>query len=58
MDFQPKNDGPDGGNSDQPMFDSFGGQGMAVASPFSSDIPPPPVLMPVPGAGWVGFIDK
>lgn len=49
MDFQSSNDGPVGGNPDERMFDSYSGQGMHVA-PFSSDIPPP-VLMPVPGAG-------
>lgn len=36
------------GDDDQ-MYDSFGGQGLHA--PFPSDIPPPPVLMPVPGAG-------
>lgn len=50
--FQSKNDGPDGGNLDESMLDSFGGQGLHVAPPFPSDIPPPPVLMPVPGAGY------
>ena len=49
-DFPSNNDGPDRGNRDDPMFDAFGGQGMHVAAPFSSDIAPP-VLMPVPGAG-------
>ncbi|KAL6527877.1 hypothetical protein OROMI_029688 [Orobanche minor] len=39
-------------NPDEAMFDSFGGQGIPVAT-FSSDIPPP-VLMPVPGAGPLG----
>ncbi|GMI88927.1 SERRATE [Hibiscus trionum] len=53
-DFPSSNDGPDGGNNDDPMFDAFGGQGMHVAAPFSSDIAPPPVLMPVPGAGPLG----
>ncbi|TQD76572.1 hypothetical protein C1H46_037902 [Malus baccata] len=52
--FQPNNDGPDGGNPDDPMFENFGGQGMRVGPPFPSDIPPPPVLMPVPGAGPLG----
>lgn len=42
-------DGASGNNPDEPMFDSFGGQGIPVAA-FPSDIPPP-VLMPVPGAG-------
>ncbi|EOY34286.1 C2H2 zinc-finger protein SERRATE isoform 2, partial [Theobroma cacao] len=53
-DFTSNNDGPDGGNRDDTMFDAFGGQGMRVAAPFSSDIAPPPVLMPVPGAGPLG----
>ncbi|PSS14561.1 Serrate RNA effector molecule like [Actinidia chinensis var. chinensis] len=53
MDFQSNNDGPGGGNPDELMFDSFGGQGLHVAPSFSSDIPPP-VLMPVPGAGPLG----
>lgn len=48
-DFQ-SNDGPDGGNRDESMYDTFGGQGIHV-QPFPSDIAPPPVLMPVPGAG-------
>lgn len=52
-DFQSANDGTDGGNIDDPMFDTFGGQGRHVA-PFASEIPPP-VLMPVPGAGYVGL---
>lgn len=51
-DFQANNDGTSGGNPDEAMFDSFGGQGIPVAS-FPSDIAPPPVLMPVPGAGLV-----
>lgn len=51
-DFQ-ANDGTAGGNPDETMFDSFAGQGIPVA-PFPSDIPPPPVLMPVPGAGPLG----
>lgn len=50
-DFPSNNDGPDGGNPDDPMFDAFGGQGIPVGAAFPSDIPPPPVLMPVPGAG-------
>lgn len=49
-DFQSNNDGPGGGNPDDQMFDAFGGQGMHV-TPFPSDMAPPPVLMPVPGAG-------
>ncbi|KAG6590250.1 Serrate RNA effector molecule, partial [Cucurbita argyrosperma subsp. sororia] len=51
-DFQSANDGTDGGNLDDPMFDTFGGQGRHVA-PFASEMPPP-VLMPVPGAGPLG----
>ncbi|VFQ95442.1 unnamed protein product [Cuscuta campestris] len=43
----------DGGNPDEQMFDSFGGHGIPVAA-FHSDITPPPVLMPVPGAGPLG----
>ncbi|KAI3409516.1 C2H2-type domain-containing protein [Psidium guajava] len=46
-------DGADGGDGDDTIYDSFGGQGIHVA-PFASDIPPPPVLMPVPGAGPLG----
>ncbi|KAL6966606.1 hypothetical protein U1Q18_032388 [Sarracenia purpurea var. burkii] len=42
------------GGNDELMFDSFGGQGMHVGPPFPSDIAPPPVLMPVPGAGPLG----
>lgn len=56
-DFQSNNDGSDGGNLDEPMYETFGGQGMHVA-PFPSDIPPPPVLMPVPGAGYVDSASK
>ena len=47
MDFQSNNDGQDGSNLDESMFDGFNGQGMH----FPSDMAPPPVLMPVPGAG-------
>lgn len=42
-------DGDPGNNPDEQMFDSFGGQGIPFA-PFPTDIPPP-MLMPVPGAG-------
>ncbi|GAB2274480.1 hypothetical protein Dimus_009251 [Dionaea muscipula] len=49
---QGENDGLDKGN-DEPMLDVFGGQGIHVSS-FAPDIPPPPVLMPVPGAGPLG----
>ncbi|XP_059278109.1 serrate RNA effector molecule-like isoform X2 [Lycium ferocissimum] len=52
-DFQSNNDGAGGGNPDEEMFDTFGGQGIPVAS-FPSDMAPPPVLMPVPGAGPLG----
>ncbi|KAK4407523.1 Serrate RNA effector molecule [Sesamum angolense] len=51
-DFLSSNDGPPGENPDDPMFDTFGAQGIPVG-PFPSDIPPP-VLMPVPGAGPLG----
>ncbi|XP_073050862.1 serrate RNA effector molecule-like [Primulina eburnea] len=51
-DFPSNNDGAPGNNGDEPLFDAFGGQGIAVAS-FPSDIAPP-VLMPVPGAGPLG----
>ncbi|KAK4492319.1 hypothetical protein RD792_003122 [Penstemon davidsonii] len=51
-DFSSNNDGAPGENADDPMFDTFGGQGISVG-PFSSDIPPS-VLMPVPGAGPLG----
>ncbi|XP_030961164.1 serrate RNA effector molecule [Quercus lobata] len=53
-DYLSNKDGPDGGNLDEPMFNTFGGQGMHGAPPFPSDIAPPPVLMPVPGAGPLG----
>ncbi|PPD92120.1 hypothetical protein GOBAR_DD10947 [Gossypium barbadense] len=53
-DFSLNDDGLDGGNGNDPIFDAFGGQGMHVAAPFSSDVAPPPVLMPVPGAGPLG----
>ncbi|KAK4370664.1 hypothetical protein RND71_010139 [Anisodus tanguticus] len=48
--FQSKNGGASPGNPDEHMFDAFGGQGISVA-PFSSDIAPPSMLIPVPGAG-------
>lgn len=48
-DFQSSNDGAPGDNPDEPMFDSFAAQHISLG-PFASDIPPP-VLMPVPGAG-------
>uniref|UniRef100_A0A7N1A2H4 C2H2-type domain-containing protein n=1 Tax=Kalanchoe fedtschenkoi TaxID=63787 RepID=A0A7N1A2H4_KALFE len=44
-------DGPDGIH-DEPIFDD--GQGMHGGPPFSSEIAPPSVLMPVPGAGPLG----
>ncbi|GAY50862.1 serrate RNA effector molecule [Citrus sinensis] len=53
-DFPSNDDVPEGANRDESMFDTFGGQGIRVAPPFPSDIPPPPVLMPVPGAGPLG----
>ncbi|XP_054811310.1 serrate RNA effector molecule-like isoform X2 [Prosopis cineraria] len=40
------------GNHDETMYDSYAG---AAVSSFTSDMPPPPpVLMPVPGAGPLG----
>ncbi|CAJ1958651.1 unnamed protein product [Sphenostylis stenocarpa] len=40
------------GNHDEAMYDAYGGPGIP---PFTSDMPPPPpVLMPVPGAGPLG----
>ncbi|KFK32423.1 hypothetical protein AALP_AA6G240000 [Arabis alpina] len=47
-------DGPDGANSGEVGYDAFGGQGGMHVPSFSSDINPPPVLMPVPGAGPLG----
>ncbi|CAN1251493.1 Serrate RNA effector molecule [Linum perenne] len=49
--FESNNDGADGGNPDEQMYDSAGAQG--IHAPFSSDMAPP-VLMPVPGAGPLG----
>jgi hypothetical protein len=43
-DHSPSRDGPD----DQ-MFDTFRGRGSNA--PFVAEFPPPPILMPVPGAG-------
>lgn len=40
--------GLDGETHDKPLFEDYSGQGLHSA--FPSDIPPP-VLMPVPGAG-------
>ncbi|XP_020264612.1 serrate RNA effector molecule [Asparagus officinalis] len=48
------NGGPIGGHPDEQMYDAYGGQGLVGAPPFPDDIPPPPVLMPVPGAGPLG----
>ncbi|XP_062174165.1 serrate RNA effector molecule-like isoform X1 [Alnus glutinosa] len=42
------------GNHDDSMYDAYSGQAMSGVAPFPSDIPPPPVLMPVPGAGPLG----
>ncbi|XP_057536293.1 serrate RNA effector molecule-like [Amaranthus tricolor] len=47
------NNDADKGNPEEPNFENFGGQGVHVA-PFAPDIAPPPVLMPVPGAGPLG----
>ncbi|URE15485.1 Pyridoxamine 5'-phosphate oxidase [Musa troglodytarum] len=46
------NDGSEVENHGKPLYDAYGGQGLHGA--FPSDIPPPPVLMPVPGAGPLG----
>lgn len=48
---QQRGDGPDGANPEEIGYDSFGGQGGIHVPSFSSDVNPPPVLMPVPGAG-------
>ncbi|KAL5719525.1 hypothetical protein ACHQM5_012286 [Ranunculus cassubicifolius] len=54
-DFQSKTDDPEGRNPDDPMYDNFGGPGIRSGPAFASDIThPPPVLMPVPGAGPLG----
>lgn len=53
-DRQSKGGGLEGGNLDESMYDTYGGKDLGVIPPFPSDMgPPPPVLMPVPGAGWV-----
>ncbi|KAF3684891.1 serrate RNA effector molecule isoform X1 [Capsicum chacoense] len=52
-DFQSKNDGASKDRPGEHMFDTSGGQGIPVA-PFSSDMAPLPILMPVPGAGPLG----
>lgn len=50
-DLPSENDGgTEGDNGDDPMYDTYGGQGVHVP-PFGSEAPPPPILMPVPGAG-------
>uniref|UniRef100_A0A1J3ENV3 Serrate RNA effector molecule n=1 Tax=Noccaea caerulescens TaxID=107243 RepID=A0A1J3ENV3_NOCCA len=51
---QQRGDGPDGANPEEVGYDSFGGQGGIHVPSFSSDVNPPPVLMPVPGAGPLG----
>ncbi|KAL1225880.1 Serrate RNA effector molecule [Cardamine amara subsp. amara] len=53
-DDQQRGDGPDGTNSEGVGYDAFGGQGGIHVPPFASDMNPPPVLMPVPGAGPLG----
>lgn len=45
-------DGPDG-IQDDPGFDAYDGQGTHGGPQFSSEMAPPSVLMPVPGAGCV-----
>ncbi|XP_031487355.1 serrate RNA effector molecule-like [Nymphaea colorata] len=50
----PSHDYQSGEHPDSPLRDAYGGPGIRGA-PFSSDAPPPPpVLMPVPGAGPLG----
>ncbi|KAK9154457.1 hypothetical protein Sjap_001937 [Stephania japonica] len=44
----------DGHNQDEQMHDNYGGPAMRAGPPFHSDMPPPAVLMPVPGAGPLG----
>ncbi|KAJ8480591.1 hypothetical protein OPV22_024318 [Ensete ventricosum] len=46
------NDGLEGDDNEKPLHEAYGGQGLHGA--FPSDVPPPPVLMPVPGAGPLG----
>ncbi|KAL5225775.1 hypothetical protein ABZP36_012414 [Zizania latifolia] len=46
-DCSPSHDG-----ADDQMFDAFRGRGSNA--PFVSEFPPPPILMPVPGAGPLG----
>eukprot|EP01018_Ginkgo_biloba_P034306 Gb_37971 [translate_table: standard] len=54
-DYQAISGGQDAGRPDSSMFDPFAGPGMRGPPPFGSDMPPPPpVLMPVPGAGPLG----
>lgn len=50
-DPQSKSGGLEGGNHDESMYDVYG----SAAPSFASDMAPPPVLMPVPGAGFVVF---
>lgn len=45
-----KDGGPEGVAEGDDPYASFRGEGIHVP-PFGSEIPPPPVLMPVPGAG-------
>ncbi|RWR79356.1 serrate RNA effector molecule [Cinnamomum micranthum f. kanehirae] len=52
-DYQSNTNVLEGGNPDDPMYDTYGAKGMRGAS-YPSDVPPPPVLMPVPGAGPLG----
>ncbi|WOK96332.1 serrate RNA effector molecule [Canna indica] len=51
-DNSPRDANGEGETDDKPPYDAYGGQGLHGA--FPSDIPPPPVLMPVPGAGPLG----
>ncbi|CAA7022662.1 unnamed protein product [Microthlaspi erraticum] len=51
---QQRSDGPEGANPEEGGYDAFGAQGGIHVPSFSSDVNPPPVLMPVPGAGPLG----
>ncbi|XP_034703887.1 serrate RNA effector molecule-like isoform X2 [Vitis riparia] len=53
-DRQSKGGGLEGGNLDESMYDTYGGKDLGVIPSFPSDMGPPPVLMPVPGAGPLG----
>ncbi|XP_042427275.1 serrate RNA effector molecule-like [Zingiber officinale] len=46
------NGGSDGSHHDKPSYETYAGQGVHGALP--SDVPAPPILVPVPGAGPLG----